>query len=124
MCRQRVLVTLATLVIVLLTALDCTSSTTDSVIPQFGDAGSAHALEQDFTQVVRATLPSVVEIVSPSGLGSGVILDDNGDIVTNAHVVGKSASFEVRPATGTRQFPATFVGSYVPAQHQFLDPGS
>ena len=111
---QRALAALATLAIVLLTAVDCTSSATDSVIPRSGDAGSAHALEQDFTQVVRAPLPSIVEIDSPSGLGSGVIFDDNGDVVTNAHVVGDSASFEVRPSTGTRQFPATLLGSYSP----------
>jgi putative serine protease PepD len=113
-CRQRVLATLATLVIVLLTAVDCTSSATDSVIPRSSDGGTAQALEQDFTRVVHATLPSIVEIVSPSGLGSGVIFDDKGDVVTNAHVVGKSATFEVRPSTGTRAFPATLVGSYPP----------
>ena len=113
-CRQRILVVLATLVIVLLAAVGCTGSATDGVIPRSSNAGTAQALEQDFTRVVHATLPSIVEIVSPSGLGSGVIFDDKGDVVTNAHVVGKSASFEVRPSTGTRQFPATLVGSYPP----------
>jgi putative serine protease PepD len=115
--RQRVLatlVTLATLVLVLLTAVDCGSSTTDGIIPRSSDEASAQALEQSFTQVVHRTLPSIVEIVSPTGLGSGVIFDDKGNVVTNAHVVGKSASFEVRPSTGTRTYPATLVASYPP----------
>ena len=115
--RQRVLatlVTLATLVLVLLTAVDCGSSTTDGITPRSSDGASAQALEQSFTQVVHRTLPSIVEIVSPTGLGSGVIFDDKGNVVTNAHVVGKSASFEVRPSTGTRTYPATLVASYPP----------
>lgn len=111
---QRVLATLTTIVIVLLAAVGCSSSTTDGVIPRSSDGASAHALEQDFTRVVHGTLPSIVEIVSPSGLGSGVIFDDKGDVVTNAHVVGKSVSFEVRPSTGTRTYPATLVASYPP----------
>jgi putative serine protease PepD len=78
--------------------------------PSNSNEGTAQALEQDFTRVVHATLPSVMEIVSPSVLGSGVIFDDKGHVVTNAHVVGKSASFEVRPSTGTRTYPATLVG--------------
>lgn len=112
--RQRVLATLTTIVIVLLTAVGCGGSATDGVIPQSSDGASAHALEQDFTRVVHGTLPSIVEIVSPSGLGSGVIFDDKGDVVTNGHVVGKSVSFEVRPSTGTRTYPATLVASYPP----------
>jgi S1-C subfamily serine protease len=32
--------------------------------------------------------PSVVQIETGSGLGSGIVYDDRGDIVTNAHVVG------------------------------------
>lgn len=112
--RHRVVSTLATLVLVLVAATGCSSSTTDGVISRSSDGASAHALEQDFTQIVRGTLPSIVEIVSPSGLGSGVIFDDKGDVVTNAHVVGRSAAFEVRPSTGTRTYPATLVASYPP----------
>jgi len=114
MRAQRVLAVLATLVVVLLTAEGCTNSaSTRDVIPGSNDA-AGHALEQNFTQVVHTTLPSIVEIVSPSGLGSGVIFDNNGDVVTNAHVVGNSASFQVRLSSGTRQFRATLLGSYPP----------
>ena len=40
-------------------------------------------------------LPSVVEIKTASGLGSGVVYDTAGHIVTNAHVVGSATSFQV-----------------------------
>jgi S1-C subfamily serine protease len=36
-----------------------------------------------------------VEVATTDGLGSGVVYDTNGDIVTNAHVVGTSSQFQV-----------------------------
>ncbi len=39
--------------------------------------------------VVNDVLPSVVEITTEGGLGSGVVYDNQGHIVTNAHVVGE-----------------------------------
>jgi S1-C subfamily serine protease len=47
-------------------------------------------LNQAFVAVVARIRPQVVEISTNSGLGSGVIYDDRGDIVTNAHVVGSA----------------------------------
>jgi putative serine protease PepD len=41
----------------------------------------------------------VVEIRTSSGLGSGVVLDNDGDIVTNAHVVADATSFRVLVAS-------------------------
>ena len=64
--------------------------------------------------VVAQVLPSVVQITTGSGLGSGVILDDRGDIVTNAHVVGTATTFQVRLANNPTTFPATLVGAYPP----------
>jgi len=40
--------------------------------------------------------PSVVLIRTANGLGSGVVLDDKGNIVTNAHVTGTATKFEVQ----------------------------
>jgi S1-C subfamily serine protease len=57
--------------------------------------------------------PSVVQIRSAGGLGSGIVFDAGGDIVTNAHVVGTSHSFTVVLASG-RQVKATLVGSFPP----------
>ena len=71
-------------------------------------APGANSLQADYIQTVRAVLPSVVRS-HQSGLGSGVIVDDKGDIVTNAHVVGRhpdpgqagdTASTSPRPSSG------------------------
>jgi len=71
------------------------------------------ALEQDFVRVVKAVQPSVVEIMTTTGLGSGVVFDTKGDIVTNAHVVGDATSFVVLFSDGTRA-KGTLVGTYAP----------
>ncbi|MCO6005601.1 trypsin-like peptidase domain-containing protein [Actinoallomurus purpureus] len=78
------------------------------------DHGSAGQLEQVYEQVVKAVLPSVVQIDTDSGLGSGVIYDNRGDIVTNAHVVAGSNRITVTTATGKKALPATLVGQYAP----------
>lgn len=70
------------------------------------------ALEQQYSSTVQKALPSVVEITSESGVGSGVVYDDLGHVVTNAHVVGNSQAFQVRLSTTSATFPATLVGSY------------
>lgn len=44
--------------------------------------------------------PSVVQIETQGGLGSGVFYDDSGLIMTNAHVVGDAESVTVRSADG------------------------
>jgi len=53
----------------------------------------------------------VVEVATDTGLGSGVVYDTNGSIVTNAHVVGTSTQFRVTLADG-RVADATLVGTY------------
>ena len=73
-----------------------TASTTPSVSPS-GPA-NAPALEQAYVSVVAKVLPSVVLIRTPDGLGSGVVLDRSGNIVTNAHVAGSATKFGVQVA--------------------------
>jgi putative serine protease PepD len=46
-------------------------------------------------------------------LGSGVVFDTRGDIVTNAHVIDSGGNLVVTLADGHR-YPATVVGSYAP----------
>jgi S1-C subfamily serine protease len=65
-----------------------------------------------YADVVRAVLPSVVAIRTPGGLGSGVVLDRAGNIVTNAHVAGDATSFQVQLASDPSPRPARLVGSY------------
>jgi len=52
--------------------------------------------------VVDEVEPSVVAIALDGGEGSGVIWDEDGTIVTNAHVVGDERRVEVVLATGDR----------------------
>src|SRR5258705_339438 len=67
-----------------------------------------------YADVVRQVLPSVVLIRTPSGLGSGVVLDGRGNIVTNAHVAGGATSFQVQFAGDSQPRHARLVGSYAP----------
>lgn len=85
-------------------------STTTSTPPA---GGPASALEQAFVQVVARVRPQVVQISTASGLGSGVIYDARGDIVTNYHVVGTATRFAVQLVNG-QQLAATLVGTYPP----------
>jgi putative serine protease PepD len=60
-----------------------------------GGPAAAAAVQQAFVRVIQRVLPSVVEIRTSNGLGSGVVLDQDGDVVTNAHVVEGASRFEV-----------------------------
>lgn len=77
-----------------------------------GDA--AAALESAYQRVIAQALPSVVEIRSSTGLGSGVVYDSRGDIVTNAHVVGSDQQFQVLSSNSPTPVAATLVGVYAP----------
>ena len=74
-------------------------------------SGGLAALQQEFVTVVGQTRPSVVEVTTNSDLGSGVVFDDQGDIVTNDHVVGSQTAFQIRTVSG-RTVPASLVGAY------------
>jgi S1-C subfamily serine protease len=74
--------------------------------------GSAAGLQDAYQSAVRAVLPSVVQITTTEDLGSGVVYDTKGDIVTNAHVVGNAKTFQVQLATGGRPLAARLVSSF------------
>ncbi|MFF8843758.1 S1C family serine protease [Streptomyces sp. NPDC015127] len=73
---------------------------------------AANELEDDYRAVIGNVLPSVVQIEAGESLGSGVVYDDKGHIVTNAHVVGDAESFRVTLATGEAPVTARLVFSY------------
>lgn len=58
--------------------------------------------EEPVAAVAEALLPSMVQIETQSGLGSGVIYDSNGLILTAAHVVAGSDQVTVRLNDGER----------------------
>ncbi|MEW5631929.1 signal protein PDZ, partial [Streptomyces hydrogenans] len=45
---------------------------------------AANDLQDDYQAVIKDVLPSVVQIDASESLGSGVVYDDRGHIVTNA----------------------------------------
>jgi S1-C subfamily serine protease len=71
------------------------------------------ALQRSFVSVVQTVSPSVVQIEDQIGLGSGIVFDSAGDIVTNNHVVSGGKSFTVTTSTGQR-YSAKLVGSFPP----------
>ncbi|MHC0431062.1 S1C family serine protease [Streptomyces sp. O3] len=73
---------------------------------------SADDLQQDYQKVIKDVLPSVVQINAEDGLGSGVVYDAQGHIVTNAHVVGEEKTFTVTSPTGEEPHTAKLVFSY------------
>ncbi|MFZ0709645.1 MAG: trypsin-like peptidase domain-containing protein [Terrimicrobiaceae bacterium] len=100
------------------------------------------ALDREFTTLVNQVLPSVVSIEAVPGdtidpriqmlrllfggneldarpSGSGVIVSENGHIVTNLHVVSNARSVQVQLADG-RTLPAKFVGADGPSDIALL----
>ena len=94
-----------------------------------GSSGSSNVdgLTGAVENVVRETRPSVVQITNqqalsqpglggssgdlvPAGVGSGVIIDDQGHILTNNHVIEGAAGVVVRLTDG-REFDAQVVGT-------------
>jgi putative serine protease PepD len=111
----------AGITLVVLTAAACagaggsgTGGATASPSPAAVSSGSVSSLEQQYEQVVARVLPSVVQISTSSGSGSGVVYDTRGDIVTNAHVVGTATALQVGLASGGKALAARVVGVFAP----------
>ncbi|MEU3735887.1 trypsin-like peptidase domain-containing protein [Streptomyces sp. NPDC032198] len=112
--RTRAAVTVTVSLAAVLVVAGCSSSGS-------GDSGESTTqaapmaegdLQDDYQQVIENVLPSVVQIDASDSLGSGVVYDDEGHIVTNAHVVGKERTFKVTTATGEQALTAKLVTSY------------
>ncbi|MFF5404755.1 S1C family serine protease [Streptomyces misionensis] len=73
---------------------------------------AAGDLQSAYQRVIRQALPSVVQIEASRDLGSGIVYDDRGHIVTNAHVVGDEKTFRVTTAGSEEPLTATLVYSY------------
>jgi putative serine protease PepD len=70
-------------------------------------------LQNAYASVYQKVSPSVVQIRTSEGLGSGIVFDGKGDIVTNDHVVGSSKTFAVTTSTG-KTLTGKLVGVFVP----------
>src|SRR5579864_9267566 len=72
----------------------------EQIVKSFSDA---------LVSIVGRVSPSVVQVSSGRGFGTGVVWDDEGHIVTNNHVVGRSNRIEVSSSNG-KTFEASIVG--------------
>jgi S1-C subfamily serine protease len=88
----------------------CAGGQTVSAIPAVKLSKPVADFQDQLVRVVDAVSPAVVQIQTPSGLGSGVVYDGKGDIVTNAHVVGVVKTFKITLANGT--YDGTLVGTF------------
>ena len=109
-------VTIAALLLCLtavLTACGGGSSSTSTAQATSTPPSQSAELEQQFVHAVKAIQPEVTQIRTPTALGSGVVFDGTGDVVTNAHVVAGASEILVTLADGAR-YPARLLDAYVP----------
>lgn len=100
------------------------SSSTRIPITATNNSGHNSVVVMDVSDVVQTLRPSVVEISTEfissngsifgqyigQGAGSGVILSEDGYIVTNNHVIENAQSITVKTMDG-QEYPATLVGT-------------
>ncbi|WP_328870808.1 trypsin-like peptidase domain-containing protein [Streptomyces sp. NBC_00287] len=114
--RTRTLLWPAALVCSLALASGCSGSGSgakaDATTTQAAVPAAANDLQDDYLKVIKDVLPSVVQIQASNDLGSGVVYDDQGHIVTNAHVVGDEKTFRVTTANSEEELSAKLVYSY------------
>jgi putative serine protease PepD len=109
--RRRPFAAVAMLLILAALAAGCGSGNSNSGTGT-PETGSALAVQTQYTKVVADLSPQVVQIQTSQGLGSGIVYDNKGDVVTNAHVAGNSKQFLVTLPGGAKR-QATLVGSDV-----------
>jgi putative serine protease PepD len=104
--RRRAFAATAPMLLCLAALAGCGSDTSPSADP----APTGATVQNQFVDVVDRVSPQVIQIQTKQGLGSGIVYDDQGDIVTNAHVAGSSRRFLVTLAGGEKHV-ATLVGT-------------
>jgi S1-C subfamily serine protease len=72
----------------------------------------ASDLQSSYENVISKVMPSVVQITGSGSLGSGIILDTKGDIVTNDHVLAGGSKFTVTLSTQSQTYDATVVNTF------------
>jgi putative serine protease PepD len=112
--RSRTLLTSTVAALAALAGVGCGSANTSKTVTVATPAAAGVAdLQTAYERVVQRVSPSVVQIQTEDGLGSGVVYDASGRIVTNDHVVGDARTFTVTLADGA-EHKATLVGTFAP----------
>lgn len=74
-----------------------------------GEIDILKASQQDFSGIIEDVIKGVVTIRTDSSAGTGFIIEDNGYIVTNFHVLQNSDSVEVQTFDG-KPYEASIIG--------------
>jgi S1-C subfamily serine protease len=75
-------------------------------------SSGASDLQGSYESIIAKVMPSVVQINGSGSLGSGIILDTKGDIVTNNHVLAGGTKFTVTLSTASQTYDATVVNTF------------
>jgi S1-C subfamily serine protease len=90
------------------------SSPAPAATPAVVQAANAGSLaDEPFAVAAEIIEPSVVQLTLADGLGSGFIIDEQGTILTAAHVVGTNSQVSVRLFDGST-VEGEVVGAHVP----------
>jgi putative serine protease PepD len=108
--RRRALAAPASMLACLAVLAGCGTAENNTPAAALPETGGARALQDQFVDVVDRVSPQVVQIQTERGLGSGIVYDGRGDVVTNAHVADGAQRFLVTLA-GDERHTATLVGS-------------
>ncbi len=111
MTRFRITLTLAAVCIAVAVGTGFASSETTST-ESAAPLSAGISLQNAFVNVYKSVSPSVVQISTSEGLGSGIVFDNKGDIVTNNHVVGTAKTFTVTTTTAPKALTGTLVGTF------------
>ena len=88
-----------------------TATTVPPITGNIPGSGALAQFQDTLRQIAGLAQTEVVQVNTGSGLGSGIVLDAAGDIVTNAHVVEGASSLTVKTNDG-KTFSASLVGSF------------
>lgn len=86
-----------------------------AILAALACGASATPAPDSVTDVTEQALPSVVQIITDSGSGTGFIVSEDGLLVTNRHIVGSARRVTILTATGEE-----YRGEVV-QQHSVLD---
>ena len=82
-----------------------------ALVQERGGTGAAAATPAGSTEAAAAAImPSVVQVRARGGSGSGVVIDDDGHVLTNHHVIAGSSTVALVLADGSR-VTADVIGS-------------